>query len=92
MVADIFNLPVLVLKHQEGAALGAALQALWSHQRAQGSSQSLVDVVDEHLKMDETLCCQPDRQTSSRYEHIYKDYMTHLAVVQPFYSDLEDAS
>jgi xylulokinase len=92
MVADIFNLPVLVLKHQEGAALGAALQAAWAHQRANGGKESLVDVVDEHLQMDETMCCAPAPHVSSRYEQFYNDYMTHLSVVQPFYSDTEDAS
>ena len=41
MVADVFNLPVSVQQVDEGAALGAALQALWIHQSQQGRAGSM---------------------------------------------------
>ena len=37
MVADVFDLPVQVPEQAEGAAFGAALQALWAHGRASGT-------------------------------------------------------
>jgi xylulokinase len=82
MVADIFNLPVIVLRQQEGAALGAALQAAWSHQRAGGASQSLQSLVDTHLTIDSAASCTPTPGTAQRYDEVYASYLRHLATLQ----------
>lgn len=82
MVADFFALPVVVLQQHESAALGAALQAACTQQRAQGASQSLQDLVDDHLLFDGGVCCTPDAQASRIYDDIYARYVEQLAHLQ----------
>jgi len=81
MVADVFNLPVTVRKVDEGAALGAALQACWMH-----TGGSLVDLVDEHLEVDESRGHEPHRDTAAAYTHHYRHYLRHVDAIAPLYS------
>ncbi|HST43878.1 MAG TPA: xylulokinase, partial [Luteimonas sp.] len=59
MVADVFGLPVRVPRDVEGAAFGAALQALWALARARGDSTGIADLVDAHVHFDDALACNP---------------------------------
>jgi xylulokinase len=86
MVADIFNLPVSIQAEDEGAALGAALQALGAHQRSSGEGGELVDLVDEHLTIDHQRTCDPLAETAAVYEHHYQNYLRHVAALTPLYS------
>ena len=65
-VADICNLPVTVLKQDEGAALGAALQALAALQGV-----DIVDLVADHLARDQRRSCEPHRETARLYDAAY---------------------
>jgi len=38
--ADVFGVPTVCLKSSEGAALGAAVQALWAYEHANGRPSS----------------------------------------------------
>ena len=49
MVADVFELPVEVPEQAEGAAFGAALQALWAHGRSNGVGD-IAAIVGEHVQ------------------------------------------
>ena len=60
MVADVFNLPVTVQTCDEGAALGAALQAAWVD-----TGDGLVDLLDAQLSVDEPRCCLPSPQRAA---------------------------
>ena len=85
MVADIFALPVTVQVTDEGAALGAALQALWTHD-GQNSGLKLLDFVDSHLALDDDRACAVDSERSEIYATFYTDYLRHVEVVSPLYS------
>jgi xylulokinase len=85
MVADIFALPVTVQVTDEGAALGAALQALWINNGKQ-SSTSMQEFLDGHLELDESRSCSPDRERSEAYSQYYTDYLRHVAAVTPLYT------
>ncbi len=52
LVADVFGLPVEVPVQAEGAAFGAALQALWSLARSQGNATSISDITARHVIVD----------------------------------------
>jgi xylulokinase len=86
MVADIFSLPVTVQTVDEGAALGAALQALWTYQREQGEGDSLQDLVDTHLTPDPARACEPQAQTVSVYREHYRKYLRHVETITALYS------
>lgn len=81
MVSDIFNLPVSILEQDEGAALGAALQALWMD----SDEDNLTRLVDQHLKIDAERSCRPDPVAVEQYRPIYQEYLRHVEQVTPLY-------
>ena len=81
MVADIFALPVSVQQVDEGAALGAALQAL-----ALDAGGQLQPLVDQHLELDKARGCAPDETAVEQYAQLYADYQHHVAAVSRLYS------
>jgi xylulokinase len=84
MLADVFDLPVSVQSVDEGAALGAALQALWMHQG--GQADALATLVDTHLQLDPARACEPDPQTAAAYREHYQQYLRHVEAITPLYS------
>ncbi|MBB6093507.1 xylulokinase [Povalibacter uvarum] len=89
MVADVFGIPVVGLRYQESAALGAALQAAHAYQQSRGGNQSLADLIDEHVAIDPAQCCEPDPENVRRYTGIYGSYQNHLDRLRPYYIQLE---
>src|SRR5881409_1834548 len=51
IMADIFNAEVVTLKVSEGAAYGAALQALWCWRLQQGEKISIPEITDEFVQL-----------------------------------------
>jgi len=84
MVADIFSLPVTVQATDEGAALGAALQALWMH-GGKDSGADMQDFLDSHLALDDSRACAVDSERSEVYAQYYAEYLRHVEVVSPLY-------
>lgn len=81
MVADIFDLPVTVQACDEGAALGAALQALWVARG--GELQALVDA---HLAVDEARSCAPAPAAAREYRAHFDNYRRHVEVARSLYA------
>ncbi len=86
MVADVFDCPVDVPAQVESAAFGAALQALWALQRAQGSPDTLADVAAAHVAVDPALACMPDPARVRAYQPAYQRFLRHLDAVRPLYA------
>jgi len=85
MVADIFDLPVTVQHIDEGAALGAALQALWMHSDQHGSGASIALIADEHVEIDSSRSCDPNTEAVTAYKQHYEHYLQHVDAVSPLY-------
>lgn len=83
LVADVFGLPVEVPVQAEGAAFGAALQALWSLARAQGNAASISDITARHVTVDPTLSARPDPDRSDAYARAYARFLSHLDAITP---------
>lgn len=79
MVADVFGLPVRVPRDVEGAAFGAALQALWSLANARGQATGIAELVDAHVTFDDALACDPDPSRCDAYRAPYRRFLDHLA-------------
>jgi xylulokinase len=62
ILADVFNVPVVCLKIEEGAALGAALQAMWA---AEGGE--VAALADRALQPDEGTRAVPDAARAALY-------------------------
>ena len=86
MVADVFGVPVEVPLQTEGAAFGAALQALWSLRREQGEAVTLPALVQEHVATADALSAQPDPARVAAYQAPYQRFLQHLDAVRPLYT------
>ncbi len=92
MVADVFGLPVEVPNQAEGAAFGAALQALWAHGRAGGGSSTIAAVTREHAGVDPAQSAQPDPAAAASYAEHYGQFLAHLETTKQFYARHRDRS
>jgi D-xylulose kinase len=70
IMADIFNAEVVTLKVSEGAAYGAALQALWSWRRSKGESVSIEDITDTFVTLNRSETATPDAKRVARYAEL----------------------
>jgi sugar (pentulose or hexulose) kinase len=68
ILADVFNAEVVCTRSEEGAALGAALQALWADRRNRGEDVSIEQLADQYVALDETTRARPVAANVSLYE------------------------
>jgi xylulokinase len=83
LVADVFGLPVDVPTQSEGAAFGAALQALWALGVSRGDATTIADIAARHVAVDPALAARPDPQRTSAYARAYASFLRHLDAVTP---------
>ena len=70
IMADIFNAEVVTLKVSEGAAYGAALQALWCLRREQGAKTSIQEITDQFVELNPGETAKPNRENAERYREL----------------------
>jgi xylulokinase len=68
MCADVFGVETVCLRVDEGAAYGAALQALW----IQGGNRSISQITDDFVKLDEATRAKPDKGNSETYRRLQR--------------------
>jgi xylulokinase len=83
LVADVFGLPVDVPAQSEGAAFGAALQALWAWDKARGGDASIAEVARVHVAVDPALSATPDASRAPAYAAAYRRFLQYLDAVTP---------
>jgi sugar (pentulose or hexulose) kinase len=67
IMADIFQAEVVTLKVAEGAAYGAALQALWCWRWNQGEAVEIESITDEFVKLNTSESAQPNPDLANVY-------------------------
>jgi xylulokinase len=85
MAADVFDLPVAVTEQTEGAAFGAALQALWALDHASGGKTEIAALAREHVRCADTLGARPTR--ADAYREPYQRFLRHMQSAQQFYAN-----
>lgn len=70
IMADIFNAEVVTLKVSEGAAFGAALQALWCWRLQQGEKTSIADITDEFVELNQLETATPNSESVRVYREL----------------------
>jgi xylulokinase len=70
IMADIFDTEVVTLKVSEGAAYGAALQALWCWRLQQGEKVAISELTDQFVELNQAETAQPDRKNAQVYEEL----------------------
>jgi sugar (pentulose or hexulose) kinase len=70
IMADVFKAEVVTLKVGEGAAYGAALQALWCWRLQQGEKVSISEVTDQFVELNRGESAQPDPKRAAVYREL----------------------
>ena len=72
-MADVFNAQVVTLKVGEGAAYGAALQALWSLRNNQGDRVGIEEITNRFVRLNKRETTEPNPKTFL-FTKMYKIY------------------
>ena len=70
IMADVFNAEVVTLKVGEGAAYGAALQALWCWRLQQGEKTSIAEITDRFVELNRDETARPDAGNVKAYREL----------------------
>ena len=70
IMADVFNAEVVTLKVGEGAAYGAALQALWCLRLQQGDKVKIEDITDEFVTLNTEETTTPQKEAVAAYREL----------------------
>lgn len=70
IMADIFNAEVVTLKVGEGAAYGAALQALWCWRQQQGERVAIGEITDQFVTLNAKETAEPCQQNVAVYAEL----------------------
>jgi xylulokinase len=70
IMADVFNAEVVTLKVSEGAAYGAALQALWCWRLQSGERVSIKEITDRFIELNRAETAEPDPQRVETYREL----------------------
>jgi xylulokinase len=82
LVADVFDLPMEMPAETEGAAFGAALQALWAWRHHAGDTTDIAGITREHVALDEARAARPDAGRVQSYREPYRLFLGQLAALQ----------
>jgi xylulokinase len=70
IMADVFNAEVVTLKVTEGAAYGAALQALWCWRQQQGDKLKIGDITDQFVEINKSETATPNKKNVEVYREL----------------------
>jgi len=70
IMADVFDAEVVTLKVSEGAAYGAALQALWCWRLQQGEKVSISDITGQFVELNAAETAQPNAKDAAVYREL----------------------
>jgi len=82
IIADVLDVEVKLAKHDEAAAFGAALQALWCYRRSRGHAAAIADVISSHLEFGGQLNLKPNKQRVSTYSEAFRRYQDLVIMMQ----------
>jgi sugar (pentulose or hexulose) kinase len=70
IMADVFKAEVVTLKVSEGAAYGAALQALWCWRQQSGENVSIQDITEEFVELNKAETAHPKASNVAVYAEL----------------------
>jgi xylulokinase len=70
IMADVFDAEVVTLKVSEGAAYGAALQALWAWRRSQGEDISINEITNQFVHLNPAERAEPNEKNAAIYREL----------------------
>ena len=70
IMADVFDTEVVTLKVSEGAAYGAALQALWCWRLQEGDKVPISDITDQFVELNREETAEPEAKNAEAYREL----------------------
>jgi len=70
IMADVFNAEVVTLKVSEGAAYGAALQALWCWRNEQGEKIGIQEITEKFVTLNQAETSRPIAKNVALYAEL----------------------
>jgi xylulokinase len=70
IMADVFNTEVVTLKVSEGAAYGAALQALWCHLAERGEKVQIQELTEKFVTLNGSEKTEPSPKNAALYQEL----------------------
>ncbi len=70
IASDVFDTEVVTLREEEGAAYGAALQAMWAYRLSLGERVSMSEITDEVVEIDDTSRLKPVKRNVETYRKL----------------------
>jgi xylulokinase len=70
IMADVFNTEVVTLKVSEGAAYGAALQALWAWRLEKGEKVGISEITDRFVTLNKAESAEPNAKAAAVYAEL----------------------
>ncbi|MDR1955630.1 MAG: xylulokinase [Treponema sp.] len=89
IAAHVMNLPVRVPANDEAAAMGGAIQALWTLEKAAGrnsAGNTIESLVEEHVLLEGGATVDPDAASVAAYTRAYEAYSRYLGALSPLYT------
>ncbi len=87
-IANMFNAETVSVEG-EGAAMGAALHALWVYQQEQGQDISLAEVVEPYITLDESTRVAPHAQHVATYRTLVQEFSALSARLRNYSTDVD---
>ena len=87
ILADVFDAEAVCVRNEEGAAVGAAIQALWAYQKSQGDPVSIEDLCSKYIALDETTRTKPDAERVSLYRKMQTLHDKLVSDLSPAFSE-----
>ncbi len=72
IMADIFGVPVVAMKEDEGAALGSAIQAAWCVAKREGRKTTLAELACKSVAVEEASRVQPNPENAAIYRELQR--------------------
>lgn len=86
LMADMFGVPVVGMRDEEGAALGAAIQAVWCEERAHRDRRAPITRFTERLvALNEETRCRPVRAANRHYRDWQRFQEQLVAAAKPLF-------
>ncbi len=86
IMADVFDAAVVGVESEEGAAFGAALQAMWAWTRHSGSPVSIEDLCAHYVRLDEATRTRPIPANAQRYREMQQLHDRIVADLGPAFT------
>lgn len=86
LMADIFGVPVVKMKDDEGAAIGAAIQAAWCEGLRAGGKPTLEDLCARTVDIDASTRREPDAKRKKAYRAIQDKFDALTGAMKPFFN------